>query len=274
MANENAHQLNQDLVVVDQDYDSYDPLIDDNYTNRDIDDPYEVIGYVGDPAALAPKSVVAPVPEKTPREKIDELFSKMIPFKRYLLSIMEFCKEPQDYAQLDSFICELQAKRRTIFTTVDFCLMLEKAQAISQITEDGTPYDEVKVEPVEVEKDGKVFLEPGSPPPLFWKTTKAGLQVLEEDDPIKALQEIFADEAKFESVFLEVLELCDKDGGSSIIEIKEQANKNPVLNYPQKEAQFFLDYLDRNGAVIWDNNWKTTSIGKRALELLRTKGDV
>jgi len=274
MTDENTHHLNQDLAVVDLGGDDYDPLADGSFEEQEFDDSLEVIGYVGDPSKLASKSEMPPAPEKTPREKIDDLFSNMIPFKRYLLGIMEFCEEPRDFVQLEIFVSEMQAKRRTIYTTVDFCLMLENAEALLEITEDGTPYDEARVEPVEVERDGQVFLEPGTSPPVFWQTTEAGSQVLKEDNPIKALQEIFENEAQYKSVFLLILELCNQDGGVPINEIKEKVNKDPVLEYPRKTAPFFLDYLDRNGAVIWDDNWRITPVGTQALELLRAEGDM
>jgi hypothetical protein len=272
MTNKSMQQPNQDLVVISLGEDDYDPLSDDGFEGQGLDESFEVIGYVGDPGERAPKAVVPPVPEKTSREKIDELFSNMIPYKRYLLSIMGFCEEPRDFAQLDAFVSELRAKRRTIYDTTGFCLMLERAGALSKATEDGTPYDEARAEPVEVERDGQVFLEPGSPPPVFWQTTEAGQQVLEEDSPIKALQEIFEDEAEYGSVFMQILELCGQDDGISINDMKDTVNKNPVLSYPRKTAQFFLDYLDRNGAVTWDNNWRITSVGKQALGLLRAGG--
>jgi hypothetical protein len=273
MTDESTYPLSQDLVVVGLVKDNYDPLADEGFEGQEPDDSLEIIGYIGDPSKLAPKSVAPPVPERTPREKIDDLLSNMIPLKRCLLSIMEFCKEPKDFAQLGVFVSEMQAKKRTIYNTTEFCLMLESAEALSKITEDGTPYDDVQVEPVEVERDGQVFLEPGNPPPVFWQTTEAGLQVLEEDDPVRALQGIFEDEAEYESVFIQILELCDQEGGVSINEIREKVNKNPVLSYPLKAAQFFLDYLDRNAAVVWDNNWRITAVGRQALELLRAKGD-
>jgi len=272
MADERARPLNQDLVVLDAGGDDYDPLAEDSPGRRDPVDPLAAAGYVGDPGALAPRSVVPPEPEKTPREKIDILFSMMIPFKRYLLAIMEFCKEPKDFAALDTFITDLQSKRRTIYSTVDFCMMLEDAEAISKVTEEGAPYEEVKVEPVEVERDGQVFLEPGAPPPIFWQATEGALHVLEEDDPLKALQAIFEDQAEFKSVYLQVLELCDEEGGISINDMKETANKNTAMHYPSKTALYFLDFLDRNAAVEWDKKWKTTPVGKQALELLRSEG--
>ena len=272
MADESTQRYNQDLVVLDAGGDDYDPLAEDSPGRRDPGNPLAAAGYVGDPGALAPRSVVPPAPEKTPREKIDILFSMMIPFKRYLLAIMEFCKEPKDFAELDTFITELQSKRRTIYSTVDFCMMLEDAEAISKVTEEGTPYEEVKVEPVEVERDGQVFLEPGAPPPIFWQLTEGGFQVLEEDDPLRALQAVFEDQAEFKSVYLQVLELCDQEGGISINDMKEIANKNTTMHYPSKTALYFLDFLDRNAAVIWDKKWKTTSVGKQALELLRSEG--
>jgi hypothetical protein len=273
MVKMSTHQLAQDLVVTDLGENTYDPLAAGSFDEQAFDNSLETVEYIGNPEALAPRSVVPPAPEKTPREKIDDLFSRMIPFKRYLLSIMEFCGEPKDFAQLETFVSEMQAKRRTIYTTSDFCLMLEKSEALLKITEDGIPYDDIQIEPVEVERDGQVFLEPSSPPPVFWQTTEAGSQVLEADNPIKALQGVFEDEEQYISVFLQILELCDRDGGISINEIKEKVNKNPVLDYPRKAAPYFLDYLDRNGAVTWDDNWRITAVGKQALELLLAEGD-
>ena len=278
MMNESSRIINQGLAVVDFTEDDYDPLADEEFEEQETENSLEAIGYVGDPWELAPKSVVPPAPKKTPCEKINDLFANMIPFKRYLLSILEFCINPRDFVELDDFVTELQSKRRTIYSTVDFCIMLENVEALSMVTEEGDLYDAAQVEPVEVERDGQVYIEASNPPPVFWKITEAGLQTLEEDNPIKALQEVFKKEAKYKSVFLQILEICDQDVDVSINELKDTVDKNPVLEFPHKTTLFFLDYLDRNGAVIWDRAWKTTTVGKQALELLRAElqaeGDV
>ena len=64
--------------------------------------------------------------------------------------------------------------------------------------------------------------------------------------------------------------MCDGDG-SSINQIKQQVNSNPILEYPKKTAQFFMDYLDRNGAIGWDGAWKITEIGRALLGHLENR---
>ena len=272
MATANPNQFNQDIFV-DYDIDEFpfDPLADDSF-DHSLDNVLKAEGYVGDPSLIAPKSVVPPAPELTPVEKIEELFKKMIPFKRYLLSILDFCRETKGFEELDVFVEDLQSHRRTVYSTGEFCMMLEEAEGLEKITEDGTPYEDVPVEPVEVEVDGKVYLEPGEPPTPYWRTTEGGLEVLGEDNPIKVLQEVFEREAQYKSAFVQILELCSGEG-SSITVLREKVNANPVLHYPQKAVNYFLDFLDRNAAVEWDGTWKITAIGERVLELLRAEGE-
>ncbi|MDR1083022.1 MAG: hypothetical protein LBL27_04035 [Coriobacteriales bacterium] len=212
------------------------------------------------------------MPVQAPSEKIKDLLDNMIPLKRNFLSILEFCKEPKNYGQLDEFVAEMQSNRRTVYTAANYCQMLVAAEALLKITEDGTPFDEVSIEPVEVKRDGQVFVEPGTPPPAFWRTTEAGCRAIEDDKPIEALRNIFEKEIRYLGVFQQILELCDQEGGISIAEIKQVVNQDPVLEYPAKTAQFFMDYLDRNGALLWDKNWKITALGREALAFLHAKG--
>lgn len=270
MTNGNTHQLSQDLVVIEEESYEFDPLTDDSF-DKSLDNVLQSEGYVGDPSELAPKSQLPVVPEKTPREKIKDLFAEMIPFKRYLLSILEYCVEAKEFSLVDAFVTELQSKRKTIYTAYEFCAMLERAGAIDKVTAEGTPYEDVTVEPVEVERDGQYFLEPGTPPAVYWVVTEAGAEALEEDNPLKALEEIFGTHAQYTGVYKQALELCDQEGGASIQTLSNVVNQNPALHYPNKTVQYFLDYLDRNGAIIWDENWMTTAVGKQALELLHER---
>ena len=48
-------------------------------------------------------------------------------------------------------------------------------------------------------------------------------------------------------------------------------NTNPALEYPKKSAQFFMDYLDRNGAIAWEGAWKITEVGRRLLARLESR---
>jgi hypothetical protein len=251
----------------------YEPLAEDEDGERDAEEIAETFGYIGNPESLAPQSEVPPASPQTPAERIGDLFAAMIPLRRNFLSILEFCEEPKSYGQLDDFVVEMQANRRTVYIAANYCQMLTAVEALVKVTEEGTPFDEIQVEPMEVQRDGQTFIEPGTPPPAFWRTTEAGHRALQDDQPMESLRSIFEREARYRSVFLQILQLCDREGGVSIVEIKQTVNRDPVLEYPAKTAQFFMDYLDRNGALVWERNWKTTALGKRALGFLEAEGE-
>lgn len=271
MAERNAYGPNTDGFDDSELYaDGFDPLADDPSDDTDNDEIAETFGYIGNPESLAPRSTVSSPNDA--HKSIDGLFSDMPSFRQRFLHILEYCREPRTLEQIDGFIVGRYAQQRGVYSTASYCQMLATAGALSKISEDGTPYSQVKAGPVKVERDGRVFLEPSPPPTAYWLTTDSGSTVLEEVDPLGALQAIFGKQSRYLSVFREILELCNRCDGASIDEIKQKANLNPVLEYPAKTAQFFMEYLDREGAIIWDSRWKTTSIGKQALALLGQGG--
>lgn len=246
----------------------YDPLADEE-EEWDADDIAERYGYIGDPGELAPRSEVPPAPEKSPRERMEDLFENMIPYRLDFLKIMEYCRETRSMDEMSSFVTDLLAQRRAVYSAASFCKMLADAGALVKIDADGNPYVEVEVEPEEaVDENGMTYLKPGTPPAAFWQTTEDGVAVLEESDPIAALAKIIEENAPFRSVFRDILRLCDAEGGTSIVDLESTLNRDPILAESRRQAQFFMDYLDRNGAVAWDGAWKTTDVGKAVLASL------
>lgn len=253
-----------DLDLLDADC-LYDPF--DEEEEKDADEKAETFGYKG-----SPDEVVSPAPETRPqppaRERIERLFADMPPFKRWLLAILDTCRTPQNADALAELVNGFESRRQCVYSAASFCTMLEGAGALRKVTEEGAPYEEVEPQLVEVEENGRTYLRPTPPPPALWQTTPEGLEVLEEDDPLGDLLDIIGGrEGQYVSVFREILGMCGGDG-SSINQIKQQVNANPVLEYPKKSAQFFMDYLDRHGAIEWDGAWKVTALGQRLLDEL------
>lgn len=250
--------------------DAYDPLYEDEKETWDDETKESLYGYIGDPGMLAPQSPVEEVPELSPREKMENLFGSMLPFKRDLLAIMDFCRTPRSIAEVEEFVNEQKKRRNSVYSAASFCQMLADADALEKIDEDGNLYEDVEVEPIEVEDEfGNVVLQPGTPPPAFWRITEEGAIVADEDNPMEVLKGIIADKSRYEHIFLQILQCCDTPTGAPMGYIQDQVNDDPVLVDPPKSAQFFMDYLDRNGAIVWEGGWKTTEIGKQLLALLQ-----
>lgn len=259
--------LDDDLDLFEDGCD-YDPL--DEVEEKDADEKAETFGYKGSPDEV---EQTAPVTKQQvpARERIERLFADMPPFKRWFITILDACRTAQAAPQIEELVNGLVRKRQCVYSAASFCTMLEEAGALEKLTVDGTPYEEVEPQLVEVEEDGKKFLRPTPPPEVMWKTTPAGLDALADDNPLGELEYIVDEqEQAYAGVFQEILGMCDGDG-SSIDQIKRQVNSNPALDYPKKTAQFFMDYLDRNGAIEWDGTWKITEVGRNLLEHLEGK---
>lgn len=242
----------------------YDPLFEEE--EKDADEIAETFGYIGDPAELAPRTELEEAPLAPASERIEALFENMLPYKRNFLAFLDFCKEARDEVDVQVFVDGMQAKRKSVYTGEMICSMLERAGALEKLTETGLPYQDVEPQLEEVEEDGVVKLRPVPAPPAQWRTTFAGLEALEKDDPTGVLREIIAEHERYTSVFKEILEACSQEGGISINDLKEQVNKNPALEYPKKTAQYFMDYLDRNGAIEWSGSaWVITAVGEQIL---------
>ncbi len=248
----------------------YDPLEDTEDDTEDDEDLAVPPGYVGDPAELAPKSEVDEKPPETPQEKLEHFFEDMLPYKRNFLAVMDYCQEARSTDQVDAFVKTLPTQRNSVFATASLCQMLAKAGALEKINEDGTPYQEEAAEPETVEdEDGNSYLKPATPVMAFWQITEAGSEYLEQDNPLDDLRQIIAEQERYRPIFRDILSICNTDEGLGINDIKDQINDDPILADPPKTAQFFMDYLERNGALVWDKTWKTTDTGKELLAILQ-----
>jgi SOS-response transcriptional repressor LexA len=69
---------------------------------------------------------------------------------------------------VDGEVERLQENNFSVYTAASLCALLEKAGAIRRVTEKGTEYSQVKVEPTVVEVDGVEYCEAGTPPPASW----------------------------------------------------------------------------------------------------------
>ena len=268
MAERTDDMLDGDELAMFEEGCDYDPL--DIEEEKDADEKAETFGYIGTPEEAVESAQGEEAREIPARERIEQLFEDMPPYKRWLIDILQACREAKRAEDIENVVEGLRAKRHCVFNAASFRTMLEEAGALEKLTLGGEPYGEVEPKLEEVEEDGKKYLRPTQPPEAMWKTTPEGLEAIEANDPLDALIQITDEQADYTDVFAEILGMCEGDG-ASINEIKMQVNTNPVLEYPKKTAQFFMDYLDRNDAIEWDGAWKTTEVGRKLLERLEKK---
>ncbi len=256
-----------DLGMLDEEC-AYDPL--EETDERDADEKAETFGYCASvEEARREQEAPADEPREAPAaERIERLFEDMAPFRAWLLAILRACREPQSRDKVEDVVAGLQRRQQSVYDAASLCAMLVAAGALRKLTEDGAPYEEFQPRLVEVEEDGRRYLRPTEPPEAVWETTPEGLQALAAHDPLDTLLRVVDEHQTYMSVYLEILELCEGEG-ASIGDIRREVNTNPVLAYPQKSAQLFMDDLERNDAIAWDGAWRTTEVGERLLDALR-----
>lgn len=248
----------------------YDPLAGED--EWDGDEAAISGGYIGHPEDFAPRSEVQGE-ELTVQERLRSLFCDMISHKRILITVLETAHEMCTFDEVDAAVDQLVANRRSVYGPEGYVRMLERCGALERVTAEGVPYDQIEIEPVEVERDGQVFLEPSEAPALYIRATPEALEVLDGEAPLEELASIFEEEPQYRHIYRRILELCASPGGASMTSLHAGVNDDPALANPRKFAPFFIDKLDRAGAIEWLDAWSVTEVGVSALAMLQDEGD-
>lgn len=245
----------------------YDPLADDEDAD-DVDFP------VGDGANLktADRPQVKPVQAHDCRpasERISELFEHMAPRRKTLLAILRKCRDKQPVRDVSAFIDDLKTRDHSVYSANDFCTLLERAGAIERVGEDGQSYEEVVLEPKTVVVDGTAYLEPQTPPAAFWVTTQAGVELLDQEDPLSQLEKLFENEGAYLPIYRRILTLCSAAEGASAKDIAKACDKDALLQKPRYYSSRFVEKLNLCDALTWTGKtWQLTDPGREALAQL------
>jgi hypothetical protein len=92
-----------------------------------------------------------------------------------------------------------------------------------------------------------------------WVTTEAGRTALEYNNPELRLQQLFEEDVRYKSIYLQILEFCASPRERG--EIEELLNGNPALEYPKLYPNYFIDRLEASGGLQWLDKWQTTDAG-------------
>lgn len=253
-----------DIYYEDFDVD-YDPLEDFEDVEED-----ESQGQVGPHTDAQSRVVYQPKPDnRTPEERIADLFESLAPRRRVLLGILMYLQEQHRTDALQEEVERLQTYDKSVYNGYDFSVLLEEAGAIVKVEEDGSPFDEtLEQAPDIVEIDGVRFYKPTDGKQVFWLITDAGRAYLEQDNPFGRLSELLDAEQQYLPIYKRLLEACNTDKGALRATLEGLVNGDPLVQNPPRYCSFFTKRLEDAGAIVWEGSWKTTDAGRRGLEEL------
>lgn len=235
----------------------YDPLDEIDEEEDELEEGEEFTGKLGEPHEAA----VVKVDERPAEERIEDLFKAMAPRRKTLLGILEFCLVQHTVEDVSTRIDELQEFNSSVFTPANLCKLLEDAGAIMRIAEDGTPYNEIEVEPILIEEDGVEYYEVAEPPQVYYIDTPEGRAYYEADNPLERLKSLLAKDEKYAEVYKIIFDMTSGEG-ATMKEIASAIDDLPIVQKPRLYAPHFIDKLEKCDAVEWRKKWNITEVGE------------
>ncbi len=206
--------------------------------------------------------------QDTGDERLAALFSQMEPRRCVLLDVLALCREGAPTQQVADRVSEAQQTNRSVFSTGAILSLLEEAGGIERRRADDTPWPTEPMEPEHVVVGGVEYLRAAQGAPAFWKTTEAGLRVLENDRPLERVETLFSQDADYLPVYKRVLMLCAPECGATAGQLGRAIDKLDLVQEPRLFAAHFVERLERAGAVEWRDAWALTDTGVEALDML------
>ena len=198
--------------------------------------------------------------------RIDTLFEQMPTLERMLIDILERCIEPIPSADLDAQVAELQKYHHSIYSPLTLCGLLERAGAIFKSDAEGNSLEDFEQEPLKVEIYGVEFWRVAPAPDVYWSLSPEGRERYEAYKPAERIKEMFAEEPHYRKFFLAALKMCATPGGVGLKVVDDLLVDEPELQKPRRYAMYFMDKLEKAGAVQWGDTWKATEAGKAYLK--------
>lgn len=256
--------------------DDFDPLedISDGVCNDD--------GYSSDyqlPAIPdADKSIVVdPVPLSA-EERIDALFRGMPGQADRLLFAIESARSETESQELVNLIEEAYPARTSVFSVARILSLLERAGALSlredmpACDEAGNSFEESCAEAGKADSDfgfdlGEEprYLPVEEAPLQYYTATPEGIKALEYRSAVESVLPTLTEEPEYLRIYKQVLEMVSAEGGVGMKELDCAVNGDPLLQNPRRFCGYFLDRLERAGAVRFTDSWRITELGLAVL---------
>lgn len=192
----------------------------------------------------------------------------MSPHRQVLLGVLRAAAEPCSNERMGTIIDELRAHKFSVYAPSNICTMLETAGALERVTADGSPYAALSLAPDVVVEDGVEFYVPATPPTVFWRTSEAGAEMLEANDPTERVVRQLEREAEFAVLYKRVLVLAARDEGATMAQLSGAVDSDPLIAEPRRFfVQHFAEALERCECIAWRGDaWHATDTGRAVLE--------
>lgn len=105
----------------------------------------------------------------------------------------------------------------------------------------------------------------GEPRPSWWAATPAGLEMVAARDPRSRASRLLVEEEQYLPVYKELLEAL-ADGPMAKRDIDVIVKANPASESPRRLGGYFVDRLEKAGAIEWAGAWTITEVGRELLD--------
>ena len=179
-----------------------------------------------------------------------------------LYRLIAFCEQERTYDEVADEIAAYPEMRGSAFppsTILGWLVSVEAIWAVrdSSLEDEGGEADEpptgagagqLDSKQSQAEREAEIFV-----------STEAGLAALCRYRSIDRFACLDDQNGRYRPVFVELLQFCKSTQSKQAIEAK--LKDNPLTYNPRVFPGFFLDRLERSGALRWDGGWKTTEAG-------------
>lgn len=199
-------------------------------------------------------------------ERIDALFNQMPTLDRMLVKILGLGLEPIPSNEMNSRVAALQKNHHAIYSPLTMCNLLERAGALIQCDENGTSLEDFEQEPLRVTEDGIDYWRVAPAPAVYWTVTPEGRERYNAYNPAQMIADVFEAEPEYRKFFLTTLNVCAQPGGANMKVVDDLISDAPELQKPRRYAMYFIDKLEKAGALEWGDTWQITEAGRAYLE--------
>lgn len=234
--------------------DEFDPLASNAF--EDLEDEQPDNDYSAPVIPDADRSIV-PEPVDLPASERIEKLLKGIPGQQFrILSAVEACMDGEKtLSQVIEHVDAAFPHVSSVYGTGRLVQLLEAAGAIERIDAKGAQEGD--------EADDEVQRQE----PSTYIATCEGKAAVEARTGMGQMESFLQEEPRYIPVYKRILTMCTIDEGRLVQEINAVVNPDPVCAEPKRFSTYFLRRLEGVGAIRFDDSWKTTSYGKRSLEL-------
>ena len=194
--------------------------------------------------------------------------------REILYKTLSFCATPHEFTDVEDFIAQSDevVYSHVIQTPFELIGMLVRAGGLNEVPLDGEGR-EVSPETLETlspdEQDDRIAT-------YRIEATRAGVAALELLSPARRIEAQLAKDPHRADTFWALIEFCETP--RTFPQIKEYFDATPefahdvVAHSHQLAPDFYVDKLDKAGALVWRGAWVATDAGKTLLEAHRAQG--